>query len=251
MAQLLQELKGESYHYKAYQKASIAIEGIGRSVCSFTVKELESIPSIGKVISREIEEYCRYGKIKYLNRLLNLSDPATILCLAAEIDTATSRDIVESLNINNFDELLREYESGRLKRYCGEKSSEYQVIIELLEFLPSWLRNKHISARKLASVRPSTKELLDFDKNFRSHHIYGPTDFKIKEYPYKGGLLQVSYSISEKAQKFESKGDWVNIHFIKGDEYLKWIVLTSKYGALKGMRIVLGEEKASRDYYQI
>ncbi len=248
-ARLLAEQKGMTHQSNTYEKAALEVSRVTHDLCSMTPKELDEIPYVGKVISSEIEEYCKTGAVKYLERLLIISNPVTVLKMAKGFGEEKTRDLIEALNIESFRDLLEEYEDGRIGKYLGKESVSYKRVSELLEFLPSWVKSKHEAEKKLKDIRPSTTELLEIDREFREHYNFDINKNLTMKKLFNGGQLRVFFSRSEKARRFHANGDWVNVHFEKDKNYLKWVILTSKYGSLKGKRVVLGEEKASKRAY--
>lgn len=248
---LLEQKKGMQNQSQAYRKAAFELEKMDKDPCSLSFVELDDIPFVGKVIASEIKEYCDTGTVKYLERVLHTSDPRVVLMLAPGVGEEKANNLVNTLEVNSFSELLVEYEEGRIAKYLGRESVTFNNVSNLLEFLPSWVKEKHKAESELRDFRPETSELLDYDDRYRASYKYGPSQNATLTVEFKGGTLKTFFSESQKAKRLGKIGDWVNIHYERNGEFLKWVVLTSQFGSLKGKRIVLGEESACKAYYLI
>src|SRR5512134_589068 len=69
LADLL-EIKGENpFRIRAYRRAALAIDGLGKDVAALSEKELLEIPGIGRDLAGKVSEYLGSGKMEAYERL--------------------------------------------------------------------------------------------------------------------------------------------------------------------------------------
>ncbi len=235
----------------SYRGASLVVSEMEEDVCSFGEwQRLDEIPYVGEVIAKDIAHFCKSGRFSHLEKVLLESDPLDILLLAEGVDRDKAKRVIDFLNIRSFDDLIKASKENRFSLFFKEDSPELKRIIELFEVLPGWLSYKKREEGHLDQSRPTTNDLLKWDLEFRYNYPFNENEFAHWDIVNGGGKGVCTYSHSDGAKFTHNVGDWVNISYRKGFYHLKWVVLTSKFGRLKGKRIVMGEEAASEEFYK-
>jgi len=211
---------------------------------------MDKIPYVGEMIAKDIFNFCKNGRFKYLENILKDTSPVDILKLVDGVDSKKAQTIVDILHIKSYDDLIKQATKKKIRIFFTQNSPLVDEIMMLLNSLPSWLSYKKRVNLYIEGKRPTTEQLLEWDKMFRKKNPFSAHEFVSLGVSNSNGTGVCSYSHSEGARITHSIGDWVNIQFeIEGYD-LKWVILTSKFGELKGKRIVMGEEQESKRYYE-
>lgn len=250
LSELLRNKKQHSYQAKSFANASEYVSRVPKNLCAaeLDIEELDRHKNIGPVIAKEILEYCSSGKILYLEDLLESTKPEIVLQLSRGIGKTRAQDIVQQLNVKSYFDLQSVMESGHLKRFLGSESRVYKDIEDLLLSLPGWLSEKRKAMAVLGST-PDMKKLLKFDQSFRRTNPFPGKKNALMELVEPEGFYKIFYSDSESATKKSGIGDWVVIKLSSKGFHIKWIALTSRFGSLKGKRIIAGHEKECKTIY--
>lgn len=133
-------MDGVAFKPYAYRKAADVLVSEKEDIESVYqrggLKELESMPGIGKHIALKIEEYIKTGKIKQYE-LLKRQIPADIeeLTKVEGVGPMTARTLYEKLNVKNIKDLKRAAEEHKIAPLFGFGDKKEQAILEGIGFL--------------------------------------------------------------------------------------------------------------------
>ena len=87
------------------------------------------------------------------------------------------------------------------------------------------------------------------DQKFREAYSFKYYSSRVVFLNLEEQQFRVFYSTAESTRIAGGVGDWVIIKTTINEQSVKWLVCTSKNGALKGKRFVAGHEGACRNHY--
>ncbi|MGG6459966.1 MAG: DNA polymerase/3'-5' exonuclease PolX [Candidatus Eiseniibacteriota bacterium] len=136
---IYEEMKGEKFKPRAYEKASIYIESLSDDLETIFekggIKALMELPGVGKSIAEKLIEIIKTGKLGY-HEELKRQIPVDVTTLSAieGIGPKTVKVLYEKLGITNIEELERAVRKKQLRTIpdFGEKSE--QKILNGIEF---------------------------------------------------------------------------------------------------------------------
>jgi DNA polymerase (family 10) len=148
-----------SFKARAYHRAADVIASLPENVEDVYRKRglsgLLGIPSIGKSIASNIEEYITTAKIKHLEELKQTIPIAVNELLAVEgLGPKTIKKLYEKLQIKNLNELEKVASEGKLRTVSGFTVKKEQTILQRIQFLK---RGK--GRRLLGELYPLIKEI--------------------------------------------------------------------------------------------
>jgi DNA polymerase (family 10) len=136
---IYEEMKGEKFKPRAYEKASIYIESLSDDLGDIFkkggIKALMELPGVGKSIAEKLVEIIKTGKLGYHEELKRqLPVDVTTLSAIEGIGPKTVKVLYEKLGITNIEELEKAVRKKQLRTIpdFGEKSE--QKILNGIEF---------------------------------------------------------------------------------------------------------------------
>lgn len=136
---IYEEMKGEKFKPRAYEKASIYIESLSDNLGDIFkkggIKALMELPGVGKSIAEKLVEIIKTGKLVYHEELKRqLPVDVTTLSAIEGIGPKTVKVLYEKLGITNIEELEKAVRKKQLRTIpdFGEKSE--QKILNGIEF---------------------------------------------------------------------------------------------------------------------
>ena len=134
------EMEDVAFKPRAFEKAGIVIENLEEDISEMYkkggLKELEEIPSMGKGISKIIEDLIKTNKSKYYERLKKKT-PVKLGELTAieEVGPKTIKKLYKNLGIKNLKDLEKAAKAGKIHKLkdFGEKTESN--ILQGIEFL--------------------------------------------------------------------------------------------------------------------
>jgi DNA polymerase (family 10) len=157
-------MDGVAFKPYAYRKAADVLvsekEDIEKVYQRGGLKELESMPGIGKHIALKIEEYIKTGKIKQYE-LLKRQIPADVeeLTKVEGVGTMTVKTLYEKLNVKNIKDLKRAAEEHKIAPLFGFGDKKEQAILEGIGFL-----SKNEGRVSIVVAITETKRIIDYLK---------------------------------------------------------------------------------------
>ncbi len=119
-ADLLSILSGDPFKPRAYEKAARAVGGYPGDIEGMNLKQILTIPSIGRSIGEKVEEYLRTGTISALEELRE-QIPAGVRAMMSIPGLGPKRamTLYQELGISGVDELLHAIDAGQLTGLKG------------------------------------------------------------------------------------------------------------------------------------
>jgi len=156
---IFEEMKGEKFKPRAYEKAALSIEALEEEVSEIYkrggIKALMEIPGVGQSIAEKIEEAIKTGKIAYYENLKK-QIPVDIenLSQIEGVGPKTIKTLYEKLKIKTVDELEKAAREGKIRKLKGFGEKSEQNILKSIEFF------KRSSGRFiLGFIFPTIKEI--------------------------------------------------------------------------------------------
>ena len=268
VAQLLEEHGANPFRVRAWRTAAATARALDRPLSEILeaegVEGLLELPGIGTSLSRAIEELVRKGRLGLLERLRGESAPdvfTTVPGLGPEL----ARRIHETLHIDSLQDLEVAARDGTLAGVPGMGRGRVRGVRESLA--GRFRRGPAPPApprRHPPDDAPPVEELLDVDREYIAEASHGklpriaPRQFN----PTGEAWLPVLhtergkrhytalYSNTARAHGLGTTHDWVVLHRDDHEGHGQWTVVTARYGALKGRRIVRGRESECRELYE-
>jgi hypothetical protein len=226
---------------------------------------LDNLPGIGKSLARSVATLAHTGHLPLLDRLRTASDPTTALSTVSGIGQDMAARIHAHLGISTLDELEAAAIDGRLAGVPGMGRKRIRSVVECLagrgrQATPTFQPRERDS---LAEV-PSITELLDVDREYREKAAAGklpmiaPRRFNptgdawlpILHTERHGRHYTALYSNTARAHELGTTHDWVVIYLDDDARRYQCTVITSRFGSLRGHRIIRGREVECRISYE-
>ena len=268
LAELLQARAENPFRVRSYRRAAQVIRELAEPVQTLLDREgvdgLENLPGIGKSLARSIEMLTRTGHLALLDRLRAASDPTTALSTVSGIGHDIAARIYEQLGISTLDELEAAAIDGRLGRVPGMGRKRLRSVVECLsgrgrQTTPSPPSRAHFEAEEI----PPVAELLDVDREYgdkaaagklpmiapRRFNPTGEAWLPILHTERHGRHYTALYSNTARAHELGTTHDWVVIYLDDESRRYQCTAITSRFGSLRGHRIIRGREDECREHY--
>ena len=254
------------FRVQAYHRAAETLRSLTQPVSEVFAGEglygLEALPGIGTSIARAIRDILQHGKLAMLDRLRGESDPIALLTSVPGIGDVLAARLHDDLGIETLEELEMAAHDGRLKTLVGLGEKRLAGIRDSLAHRLSRLRPPPASAG--GADEPSVAELLEVDAEYRREaaadrlKTIAPRRFNpegkawlpILHATHGDRHYTALFSNTAHAHQKQKTHDWVALYFDGHDREHRCTVITSEFGRLKGLRIVLGREAECEDHYR-
>lgn len=268
VARILAEQGANRFRVQAYHQAAALLRGLAEPVSAIFAREglagLEKLPGVGESIARAIRDILQHGRLAMLDRLRGEHDPIALLTSVPGIGKALAWKLHEDLGLESLEELEAAAHDGRLASIAGLGAKRLAGIRDSLAHRLGRVRQQPATSPPDEATEPSVSELLDVDAEYRREAAAGtlkkiaPRRFN----PTGEAWLPVLhttrgqrhytalYSNTARAHESGQTRDWVVIFYDGRDHEHQWTVITSKFGQLKGRRIVRGRENECEGYYR-
>lgn len=153
------EIKGENpFRIRAYRRAALALESLGKGVAALSHEQLLQIPGIGKDLAGKIEEYAKTGKIEAYE-ILKTEVPQGVADLldVPGIGPRTASMVYRELGVTSIDELERAAREHRLLTLPGVKEKTEQSILRGIETV-----RRYSERHPLGQLRPLAQGIRAF-----------------------------------------------------------------------------------------
>jgi hypothetical protein len=261
-ADLLEAQDADHFRVNAYRRAASTVEAMEESVGDVYrhggLDALVALPTIGRGFAVAIADLFDDGRWSWLERLQGEVDPEAVLATVAGIGAGLAARIHGELGIETLEELEMAAHDGRLASVDGFGPKRVRAVSDSLA---GRLRRRGVVGgvgRATAADggrRPSTDELLDVDRDYRSKVDQGglPTVAPRRFNPDHESWLPilhtrrgdrhytVLFSNTARAHELGRTRDWVVI-YADGPDGGQWTVVTETKGPLEGNRVVRGRE---------
>lgn len=267
VAELLDAQAANPFRVRAYRMAAATLRALDRPVCDILATEgidgLRRVPTIGESLARSIAELVSTGNIELLEQLRGDVGPEQVFATIPGIGPVLAARIHEQLGIETLADLEAAAYDGRLDRVPGFGPSRIRGVRETLagRFRRSYAP-EGIAARPQMG-QPPVSELLDVDREYRRRAAtktlariaprrYNPTGaawLPVLHTTRGSAHYTALFSNTPRAHELGMTHDWVVIYRDDQDGSGRWTVITARYGALRGRRIVRGREAECEAYY--
>ncbi|QDT02104.1 hypothetical protein K227x_04750 [Rubripirellula lacrimiformis] len=261
IADLLEEQKASEFRVQAYRAAAETIAHrqapIRETLEQDGVPGLVALPTIGHSIANLIESALRIERMPLLDRLRGQAKAEHFFATLPGIGPHLSHRIHEHLHLETLAELKAAAADGRLAHVPGIGRKRIEAIRACLA---------HRTDQPTASVAANTTnewisvdELLDIDREYRERanddSLAKTGSVHTEKTPIvhaqrNGRHYTAMFSHTANANQQHATHDWVVVYRDDANAHGRWTIITSKFGKLKGLRIVRGREDDCQDYYR-
>jgi hypothetical protein len=264
VAALLEQQGANPFRIGAYRKAARTLRELDRPVSEILdrqgIEGLDRLPGIGPVLSRSIDALVATGRLPMLERLRGESDPTDLLASVPGIGRTLADRLHHGLGISTLEDLEAAAFDGRLANIEGIGRKRLAGIRDSLASRLARTRRPAAAAGE----EPAVAELLDVDREYRSHAGAGrlqriaPRRFN----PNREAWLPILhsqrgprhytalFSNTARAHALGRTHDWV-VLYCDGDRgERQWTVVTDSTGVLQGRRVVRGREPECLEFYE-
>ncbi|MBI5640040.1 MAG: DNA polymerase/3'-5' exonuclease PolX [Nitrospirae bacterium] len=155
----LLEIKGDNpFRIRAYRKAALNIEALGRDLSSLSEEELLTLPGIGKDLAAKIEEYLKTGRIgAYENLKAELPESLLALLGIPGLGPKTVARLYKEYQVKDVDTLERLAAAHKLLKVPGIKEKTETAIIKGIEML-----RRASSRHPIGRILPMADEIVKY-----------------------------------------------------------------------------------------
>lgn len=258
LANLLETQGANPHRVRAYRNGAISVRSCTESVAGLYEtrgeEALRELPGIGQSLASVIKHLVTTGHDPMLERLRGQAKPEAILQTVPSIGVKTAYELKRHLGINTLRELEDALYAGEVARIPGIGPKRLATIRRALK---TRVDDQHIASIAATSDdTPSVEELLELDRQYRDLAADGKLPRLVLDAD-SDGLTEwapvwhtvrddrnytILFSTSFRARERDATHDWVVIYLDEQDHRGQWTVITARYGAIAGRRIVRGRE---------
>lgn len=263
VAGLLAEQGASPFRIHAYRRGA---ETVRRLPCPVSeifelegIEGLRKLPGIGDRLAIAIRDIVRLGRLPMLDRLRGESGAVELLRTVPGIGAVHAQHLHDDLGIDSLEDLEAAAHDGRLENVAGLGRKRVTGIMDSLATRLGRLRPPASDAEEQAPV----EEMLDVDREYRERaasgelHTIAPRRFNPRGEAWLPILhtqrgerhYTALFSNTARAHKLGRTGDWVILYYDGPNGERQATLVTSRYGALRGKRIVRGREAECARYY--
>jgi hypothetical protein len=275
IADLLDAQSANLFRRHAYRAAAETIRRLTRPVWQILAEEgteaLTRLPGVGTSIARTLKRLCETGHAPLLDQLRGAFGAEEKLATVPGIGPKTAAAIHDVLGIETLGDLQAAAYDGRLTRVPGIGRKRLQAVRETLA---GRFRRRRTAVRALGATSESRRgtnanrlrlvaDLLSVDEEYRRKaqadellrvapqrfNPNGEAWLPILETERVGHRYKAMYSNTARAHELDTVRDWVVIFHDVAGERGQWTVITSRFGKLRGRRIVRGLEGECAEHY--
>lgn len=267
IAELLDAQAANPYRVRAYRMAAATLRSLNHPVAAILatagIEGLRRMPTIGDSLARSIAELLTTGKIDLFEQLRGEVGPEQIFATVSGIGPLLAARIHNQLGIESLADLEAAAYDGRLDQVPGFGP---QRVRGVRETLAGRFRRSYPAEGGAAQPRgtiPPVSELLDVDREYRRRAAtktlariaprrFNPTGaawLPVLHTTRGAAHYTALFSNTPRAHELGMTNDWVVIYRDDADGSGRWTVITARYGALRGRRIVRGREVECEAYY--
>ncbi len=272
VATLLQIQGANRFRVEAYYRAANMLLALIKPAWQLYELEglegLETLPGIGRTISRALQQMIRGGRWPLLERLSGNDSVEQLFASVPNIGPTFAKRLHEELGLETLAELQTAAWDGRLEGLDGVGEKRLRSVRESLAGRGRYQHPKKQNSDELdATNQVHVAEILDVDDQYRfeATHNTLPRVTPKHNNPTQEAWLPILhtergdqhytalYSNTAHAHELGTHKDWVVIYLEDHKhtgQHGRWTVITSQFGKLRGKRIVRGREKECEEYYK-
>jgi hypothetical protein len=276
VADLLDIQNANPFRVRAYHEAAGQLRRMKRPAYEIVDEEgiagLRQIPGVGTSLAKSIEQLIHTGQLALLARLRGDARPERCFESVPGIGRELAKLIHEQLDIETLADLQAAAWDGRLSRVPGMGLKRVRAVRDSLAGRYRgfgnfrWRETEALTqpapSREPVDV-PSVAELLDVDREYRDKaardqltriapqrlNPTGEAWLPILHTERGTRHFTALFSNTARAHELGTTHDWVVIYRDDHDGDGQWTVISSRFGALVGKRIVRGREDECKAYY--
>ncbi len=269
VAELLEAQDANPFRVRAYRTAAETVrnlrEPVHELIESQGVAGLCVLPGIGRSLARTIDQLVHTDHLGLLERLRGEWGAEDVFATVPSIGSGLARRIHEELGIETLMELEVAAYDGRLAKVPGMGRARVRAVSESLA--GRFRRRPKIpESRRKSPDRTSApvSELLDVDREYLEKARAGelpriaPKRFNRSREAWLPILhtergerhYTALFSNTARAHELGMTHDWVVIYRDDHGGDGQWTVVTSRFGSLRGQRIVRGRETECAAHYR-
>lgn len=267
------------FRAEAYHRAAETLRNLEQPVSQLYYREgiygLETLGGIGRTISRALQQMIRGGRWPLLERLQGGDVAEQAFSSVPNIGPKLAKRIHDELGVETLAELQAAAWDGRLRRLGGFGEKRIRAVRESLAargrytypFRSNSSQDRLFKGQIDLTTEVPVSEVLDIDDEYCYKAAHGelprvaPRRFNPAAdtwlpilHATRGAMHYTAlFSNTEHAHAMGTTHDWVVIyledHNHRGQQG-RWTVITSRFGKLRGRRIVRGREKDCEEYYK-
>lgn len=268
IAELLEAQSANAFRVRAYRTAARVVRALKRPVHEIIAHEgtaaLTKLPGIGPSLARALEILTRNGHLALLEQLRAAVGPEDSFATVSGIGPKTAARIHAALGIESLAELEAAAYDGRLAAVPGIGHKRLRAVQESLAGRLHRPRSASRPSRGPGqSPPPIADEILDVDEEYRrkagadrllriAPRRFNPTHeawLPILETRRGENRYTALYSNTARAHELGTVTDWVVIYRDSRSGGGQWTVITSRFGALRGRRVIRGREAECAVHY--
>lgn len=160
LADLL-EIKGENpFRIRAYRRAALSVNSLGKDISALSEADLLEIPGIGKDLAGKITEYLNSGKIEAYERLKQeLPEGLTTLLSVPGLGPKTVNLLYREYHVSDIDQLEKLAIAHKLSELRGIKEKTESGILKGIEMI-----RRYAARYPLGKVLPISLEIEEYLK---------------------------------------------------------------------------------------
>lgn len=267
VAGLLEAQQANPFRVQAYRNGARTLRSLDVPAAEILEREgadgLERLPAIGRSLADAIEQIIDTGRLMLLQRLREDVRPERVLATVPGIGPKLAERIHEALDIETLADLHAAAVDGRLAAVPGFGGKRVRAVAESLAGRLRHPLPQRAARKSHPANLPPVAELLDVDEEYRrkaaadrlvriAPRRFNPTgEAWLPVLHTRRGDVQYTalYSNTARAHELGTTRDWVVIYRDDDHGNGQWTVITSRFGPLRGWRIVRGREDETRQYY--
>ena len=262
---LLEAEDANPFRVRSYRRVAGALRTQQRAAADLYradgVAGLRSIDGVGEGLARTIGEIIETGRSSLLDRLAGETSPEMLFAGLPGVGPGLAHRIRDELGVATLEELELAAHDGRLARVEGLGRKRVAGIRDALTGILGSRRYTRTAAAP--REQPPVTLLLALDAQYReraarndlptiaprrfnpSHEQWLPILHTVSD----GWDATVLFSNTRRAHELGKTHDWVVIYYHKDHREDQCTVVTGRYGALAGQRVVRGREAECRRHY--
>jgi putative hydrolase len=254
------------FRIAAYRAAAHTVRSLPQPLRDVFAREghsgLERLPGIGKSIASKLAEILLRGRLQLLDVLRRKLDSEVDLSSLPMVGPLLADRIKTTLGAESLEEVFVAAHDGRLRRVPGMGHKRIQAIRESLAVRLD--RSSWPLYGGTQQEQPPVALLLEIDRLYRQQASQdrlprvsprrfnpgGSAWLPILTVVRHGHRYCAMYSNTARSHQLHHHNDWVTIYRPLKAVFGVWTVITSRYGRLRGKRIVSGRVGECGEYYQ-
>jgi hypothetical protein len=259
-AHLLHDQGADRFRVNAYLQAATAVRSANEPMDEIHrlrgLAGLKEIRGVGDSIARGVRELLIHGRLPMLDRLRGEANPIALLASVPGVGRVLAERLHEELGLETLADVEAAAHDGRLAAVADFGAKRLAGIRDSLAH-----RLGRISLPPTTGTRPSVRELLDVDREYRSKAEQLPRITPRRFNPTREAWLPILhtrrgtrhytalFSNTARAHRAGKTRDWVTLYGDTGTGDTRHTVITAMFGPLRGRRVVAGRESECETFY--